>query len=205
MLETLHAWLLDNGLWYALLAVLALVLIDSCIFPALPDLFAALAFLLEPSLWWGLAILGTVCAGEICGNSLLYALVKRKRLPVFAENAMKKWVGFLVVNDERALLLNRFAPMIPYSGAFIATCGWSYTRSITIIAVGGLAKYSILLGIVYVLQATLDPGLTGLATVVAVVTILLISLAASKLLRGRKERGKLKTEGAFEGKEAAGP
>jgi hypothetical protein len=118
---------------------------------------------------------------------------------------MKKWVDFLIVNDERALLLNRFAPMIPYSGAFIATCGWSYTRSISIIAAGGLVKYSILLGIVYALQATLDPGVTGLATVVAVVTILIISLAASKLLRVRKGRGKLKPEGAVTGKEETGP
>jgi uncharacterized membrane protein YdjX (TVP38/TMEM64 family) len=204
MLEALHAWLLDNGLWYALLAVLAFVVIDACVFPALPDLFAALAFLLEPSLWWGLAILGTVCAGEIFGNSLLFALVKRKRLPGFAEKAMKKWVDFLVVSDERALLLNRFAPMIPYSGAFIATCGWSYPRSITIIAAGGLVKYSILLGIVYVLQAALDPGVTGLATVVAVVTILILSLAASKLLRDRKGRGKLKHAGAVAGKEGTG-
>jgi uncharacterized membrane protein YdjX (TVP38/TMEM64 family) len=186
MLESLHAWLLANGLWYALLAVLAFVLIDACVFPALPDLFAALAFLLEPGLWWGLAILGTVCVGEFCGNTLLYALVRRRRLPGFAERAMKKWVGFLVVGDERALLLNRFAPMIPYSGAFIATCGWSYSTSITIIAAGGLVKYSMLLGIVYALDSALDPELTGLATVAAVVAILVASLAASRALKGRR-------------------
>jgi uncharacterized membrane protein YdjX (TVP38/TMEM64 family) len=185
MRETLHAWLLANGLWYALLAVFAFVLIDACLFPALPDLFAVLAFLVEPGLWWGLAILGTVCAGEILGNTLLYSLVKRKRLPEFMERAMNKWVGFLFIKDEKALLLNRFAPMIPYSGAFIATCGWNFRRALGFIVVGGLAKYSVLLGIAYALNSTLDSGMAALATITAVLIILVASLASAHVLKRR--------------------
>ena len=185
MLESLHAWLLANGLWYALLAVFAFVLIDACLFPALPDLFAVLAFLVEPGLWWGLAILGTVCVGEILGNTLLYSLVKRKRLPDFIERTMNKWVGFLFVKDEKALLLNRFAPMIPYSGAFIATCGWSFRRSLMFIIAGGLAKYSVLLGIAFALNSTLDSGMAALATIAAVVIILVASLASAHVLKRR--------------------
>lgn len=185
MLESLHEWLLANGLWYALLAVLAFVIIDACVIPALPDLFAALAFLVEPGLWWGLAILGAVCAGEILGNTLLYSLVKRKRLPDFIERAMKKWVGFLFLKDEKALLLNRFAPMIPYSGAFIATCGWSIRRSLGFIIAGGLAKYSILLGIAFALDSALDSETAALATVTAVIIILIASLASAQVLKRR--------------------
>jgi len=185
MLESLHAWLLANGLWYALLAVFAFVLIDACLFPALPDLFAVLAFLVEPGLWWGLAILGTVCVGEILGNTLLYSLVKRKRLPDFIERTMNKWVGFLFVKDEKALLLNRFAPMIPYSGAFIATCGWSFRRSLLFIMAGGLAKYSVLLGIAFALNSTLDSGMAALATITALVIILVASLASAHVLKRR--------------------
>ncbi|MFH0816727.1 MAG: hypothetical protein V1934_07940 [Methanobacteriota archaeon] len=185
MLESLHGWLLANGLWYALLAVLAFVIVDACLFPALPDLFAVLAFLVKPELWWGLAILGTVCVGEITGNTLLYSLVKRKSLPGFMERAMKKWVGFLFLKDEKALLLNRFAPMIPYSGAFIATCGWSFRRSLGYIIAGGLVKYSVLLGIAFALNSALDSGAAALATVAAVIVILVASLASAQVLKRR--------------------
>ena len=185
MLETLHGWLLANGLWYALLALLAFVLVDACVFPTLPDLFAVLVFLAEPEPWWGLAILGTVCAGEITGNTILYSLVKRNRLPGFIERAMKKWVGFLFLKDERALLLNRFAPMIPGTGAFIATCGWNFRRSLMFIIAGGLAKYSILLGIAFALNSTLDSEMAALATVTAVIIILVASLASAHVLKRR--------------------
>ena len=101
------------------------------------------------------------------------------------ERAMKKWVGFLFLRDEKALLLNRFAPMIPYSGAFIATCGWSFKRSLGFIIAGGLAKYSILLGIAFALDSTLDSEMAALATVTAVVIIMVASLASARVLKGR--------------------
>src|SRR5207249_9507820 len=36
---------------------------------------------------------------------------------------------FLGVPDERAILLNRIAPVVPFVGAFIATLRWNYRRS----------------------------------------------------------------------------
>jgi hypothetical protein len=195
MLEGLYSWLAWHGAPFALAAVLALVVIDACVFPALPDLFATLAFLLDPGLWWGLAILSTVCLGEITGNSLLYALVRRKQLPEFVQRAMRRWVDFLVLKDERVLLLNRFAPIVPYSGAFIATCGWSYRRSIAYIAVGGLAKYSILLCMASIIHATLDGSLAFAVTVVAVLAIICASLATSYYYRRRHGLGRGPGEG----------
>ena len=81
MLEALHDWFLTYGTFYALLGLFVILVIDSTIFPALPEIFAVGAFLLNPTFWWGVIILVIACCAELTGNSLLYALVKRKRLP----------------------------------------------------------------------------------------------------------------------------
>jgi len=185
MLEGLYDWLLSGGAWYALAGVFCLVIVDAMIFPALPDLFAVLTFLLTPSLWWGIAVLLTVCTAELVGNSALYALVKRKRLPEFLERAMKKWVGFLVLKDERVILMNRFAPIVPYTGAFIATCNWSYRKAMGYLVAGCIAKYTILLAIASALNAALDRDLAFAATVVAIFVILGLSLVSSYYYRRR--------------------
>src|SRR2546428_2923795 len=74
-------------------------------------------------------------------------------MPRWLEGAMKKWTSFLLVQDERVILMNRAVPVIPMVGAFIATLGWDYRRSMAYVAIGGLAKYAILLYVVFALAS----------------------------------------------------
>jgi membrane protein YqaA with SNARE-associated domain len=189
MLEGLHDWFLINGTFYALIGLFLILVIDSMIFPTLPEVFAVAAFFLDPTLEWGLIILLTACCAEVTGNSLLYALVRKKKLPNFIQKAMKKWVGFLFLRDERILLLNRVAPVVPFTGAFIATCEWSYKLSMAYLVVGGAAKYGLLLALVGLLNVTFDPDTAQLFTLFALAFIISFSFAASYFFRKRIATG----------------
>ena len=185
MFDSIYDWFLTYGTVYALLGLFLILLIDATIFPALPELFAVLAFMLQPTLWWGVAILIIAVSAEVCGNSLLYLLVKRKRLPSKIRKVMKKWVRFLVLRDERILLVNRVAPVLPFTGAFIATCKWNYARSISYIAIGGLAKYSFLLLLVGMLSMSFDRDVAQVVALVAIIIVIALSLLASTVYRKR--------------------
>jgi len=49
-----------------------------------------------------------------------------------------------VVHDERLLLLNRIAPIVPYTGAFIATCNWNLKKCAVYIFASAIVKFSII-------------------------------------------------------------
>lgn len=189
MLEGLHDWFLTYGTFYALIGLFFILVIDSMIFPTLPEIFAVAAFLLDPTLEWGIIILVTACLAEVTGNTLLYALVKKKKLPNFIQKVMKKWVEFLFLRDERILLLNRAAPVVPFTGAFIATCEWSYKLSMVYLVIGGAAKYGLLLALVGVLNVTFDPDTAQLFTLFALAFIISFSFAMSYFYRKKIDAG----------------
>jgi membrane protein DedA with SNARE-associated domain len=98
---------------------------------------------------------------------------------------MKKWTSFLAVRDERIILVNRIAPAVPFTGAFIAVCGWNLRRSLAYVLLGGVVKYMLLLVLVIGLGLAFDPEAARLVTLVAVVVLVVASLAAG-WYRGRK-------------------
>ncbi len=190
MFEGLYDWFLTYGIIYALIGMFIIFVIDAMIFPALPELFAVGAFLLNPVFWWGVTVLITAAVAEVVGNSLLYALVKRKRLPKFIRRTMKKWIGFLFLKDERIILMNRIAPVIPFTGAFIATCKWSYKKSMIYLVTGGVAKYSLLLLLVGMLNVKFDRDTAQWFTIAALIIIIGVSFASSYIYRKRIIRNK---------------
>ena len=121
----------------SLLILLIVFALDAALFPALPEVWIVLTYTyrpepLGPIAWAGL-LLAMAVAGDVVGTSLLYAavrrwVVQRRRMPHWLERAMKKWTSFLLVQDERVILMNRAVPVIPMVGAFIATLGWRYRR-----------------------------------------------------------------------------
>jgi membrane protein YqaA with SNARE-associated domain len=183
MLEGLFGWFQGFGPGFALLGLFLILVLDAMIFPALPELFAVLAFLMDPSPEWAVILLVTVCLAEVVGNSLLYAFVRWKKLPGFLERAMKKWTGFIIFSDERIILLNRVAPVMPFTGAFIATCGWNYRKSMAYLVAGGLLKYSALLGLVSFFDYEFETADAQLFSIAAVAVVICASLAASFALR----------------------
>lgn len=187
MLEGLFDWFQGFGLAFTLLGLFVILVIDAIIFPALPELFAVLAFLMDPSLEWGLILLLTVFIAEITGNTLLYALVKWKKLPDFIEKAIKKWTGFIIFNDERIILLNRVAPVLPFTGAFIATCKWDYRKSMLYLAIGGFLKYSALFAMVELFDYRFDQDTAQLFSLGAVIIVICLSLFVSYMIKRRKD------------------
>jgi len=98
---------------------------------------------------------------------------------------MQRWTGFLLVRDERVILLNRLAPVVPFVGAFIATLRWDYRRSIAYVAVGGLAKYAVLLFIVFEVGVAYDVATARWITLGLVVAVVAVSFVCSYLVRRR--------------------
>jgi hypothetical protein len=187
MLEGLFDWFQGFGLAFTLLGLFVILVIDAIIFPALPELFAVLAFLIDPSLEWGIILLITVCIAEIVGNTLLYSLVKWKKLPDFIEKIITKWTGFIIFSDERIILLNRVAPVLPFTGAFIATCKWNYRKSMLYLAIGGLLKYSALFAMVALFDYRFDRETAQIFSLAAVVIVICLSLVASYIIKKRKD------------------
>lgn len=183
------------GLGGALLALFAIFVVDAAIFPALPEVFVVLVYAYRPDsidpFLWSVALLGIAVAGEAVGNTALYwavrrALVDRGRMPRWIERGMRKWIQFLILPDERMILLNRVAPIVPFVGAFIATLRWSYRRSLAYIVVGGTAKYAALLFLVAYIGVVYDPDVARWVTFLLVVVIVAASAFTSFVVRRRR-------------------
>ncbi|MFQ6106546.1 MAG: hypothetical protein ACE5QF_03015 [Thermoplasmata archaeon] len=179
----------------ALVALYLIFVIDAAIFPAIPEAFAVLFFLANPlpegsTLVWGLSVLSMAIMGELTGNTALYLivrnlLVKRKKMPSFLDKVMKRYVSFLIVRDERIILVNRIAPVVPFVGAFMAVCNWSYQRSLAYIFLGSVAKYSFLLLLVGCFGVVYEREVAQIIALVAVLSIIGISGLFSILYRRR--------------------
>jgi hypothetical protein len=190
-LRGLFVFLGPAGVFVALFLIFV---VDAAIFPTLPELAIVLSYAYrdvnwDPRVWAGI-LLGMAVAGEVVGNTLMYLwvrklLVDRGRMPKAIEKAMHRWTQFLVVPDERIILVNRIAPVLPFVGAFIATLHWSYARSLTYIVIGAAAKYSFLLALVGLLGLVYSQDTATLITVAAVIVTLGISLTASGIYRRR--------------------
>jgi uncharacterized membrane protein len=70
-------------------------------------------------------------------------------------------------------------------GAFIATLGWNYRRSMAYVAIGGLAKYAILLYVVFAIGLAYDVATARWITLALVVVVVGLSFVASWLRRRR--------------------
>src|SRR2546427_8473591 len=133
----------------SLAALLVIFAVDAAVFPALPEAWILITYTFRPetmdAVGWAAVLLLAAVAGDLLGTSILYALVRRilvrgRRMPRWLESGMRRWTEFLGVPDERAILLNRIAPVVPFVGAFIATLRWNYRRSMAFGGLGGLAK-----------------------------------------------------------------
>lgn len=170
-------------------ALYLIFLIDSMIFPALPDFFLLVIYATNPhSLPWALALLCVAVAGSFSGNTLLYLVVKRASVPGFIARVMQKYSDLLILDDERILLVNRVAPVLPYTGAFIAVNNWRYSLSITYIVAGAAAKFGLLLALSGTFYRLFKEGVAQTATLVLIIATIVISLVASYIEKRRLRR-----------------
>jgi len=192
--EFLAALFASLGPAGSLIALLLIFAVDAAFFPALPEVWIVVTYefpqaaLTSPA--WAVLLLVVAIGGDLLGTTVLYVFVRRvlvqgRRMPRWLESGMRRWTEFLIVRDERVILLNRVAPVVPFVGAFIATLGWNYRRSMLYVAVGGFAKYAILLYLVFAIGVAYDPGTARAVTIVLVIGVVALSFLGSWLYRRR--------------------
>ena len=95
---------------------------------------------------------------------------------------MNKYVGILFVSDERMMLVNRIAPVIPYSGAFISVIEtWTLRRALFYIALGCVLKYGLILSMSTFFYQYFTSDVAQTMMIVFVIAIIAISLIASHI------------------------
>jgi len=167
------------GLPGMLLCIFLLFYIDAIIFPTVPELFTVIIFMAYPHTWFALLILTTIAAAEFLGLSTLYMLVTRINVPQRIRKAVNGYTNFLIYGDERMILVNRFAPVLPFMGAFVAICGWSFKKSALYTLISGVMKYGIILALSNIFFIFFSEGTASIVTLAMVFTILGISLAVT--------------------------
>jgi membrane protein DedA with SNARE-associated domain len=178
-----------------LLCVFLLFYIDSIVFPTLPELFTIIIFSVDPTLDFACEILVTIAIAEVLGLTTLYLIVKRLRIPKKIQNAVSRYSKMLLVKDEKIILLNRIAPVLPFMGAFVALCKWSYKKSVGYTVLGGVIKYGIILTLGSLAYEYLSSDTATVVTIILVLVIIVVSLVLS-YLKKEKMSGEKGPDGA---------
>jgi len=179
----LFASLGDIGM---LLAITIIIWIDGTAFPTLPEVWMIFLYGTHPgSFAWGATLVLVTSAASLLGNFTLYSLVKVARLPKRVQRAMKKYTDFLIVKNEKLLLLNRIAPIIPYTGAFIAVCNWNVRKCVLYLFIGAVAKSSVVVLISWASYDNLKQDIAPFVSVAAIIIIMVSSIIASFVYKKR--------------------
>ncbi len=180
------------GLLGWLIAIFILFYIDAIIFPTLPELITVIIFMagIQTTSAWvlGISILVTIAIAEFAGLTTLYLIVKKVKIPSMIRRAVCKYQDFLIVRDERIILVNRIAPVLPFLGAFVAILDWSYRKSVVYTLIGGILKYGLILLLSSWFFEFLSKGMAEQVTLAMVIGILAASFALSIIRRRRMKR-----------------
>jgi membrane protein DedA with SNARE-associated domain len=170
-----------------LLAITIIIWIDGTAFPTLPEVWMVFLYGVHPdSFAWGAAIVITASAASLLGNFTLYSLVKVAKLPKWIQKKMKQYTNFLIVKDEKLLLLNRLAPIVPYTGAFIAVCNWNVRKSALYIFASALAKFSIIVLISWASFESVKEEIAPFVSLAVVIILLVSSIIVSIVYKKRR-------------------
>jgi membrane protein DedA with SNARE-associated domain len=165
-----------------LICIFILFYIDAIIFPTVPELFTVGIFASQTqigTLWFGLLILGTIAISEVLGFCTLYYIVKKVRVPKLVQRAVNKFQAFLIYPDERMILVNRVAPIVPFLGAYASLCNWSIKKSLSYNLIGGIAKYGLILLASGLFIEYWDRGTATVVVLVMVIVVIIVSFIAS--------------------------
>jgi len=181
------------GLLGWLLCVFLLFFIDAIIFPTLPEFFVVLFFiagygsLADETLWTLFVIV--IAVAEVAGFTALYLVVRHLRVPPKIADAVNRYRRFLICPDERMILVNRVAPLLPFTGAFASICNWDYRRSVLYLVVGGTFKYGLILALSSYFLAYFERGAAADFTIIMVVVIMALSFVVSYYRRRKAGDG----------------
>lgn len=180
----LFAGLGDLGM---LIAIAIIIWIDGTAVPTLPEAWMVFIFGAHPdSFWWGVSVVMVASCASLGGNFTLYALVKRVGLPRMVQKAMRGYTRWLVLKDERLLIVNRFAPLIPYTGAFIAVCDWDVRKCAIYVFASAVAKFSAYAVIFWLSFDNLRAEIAPWVSLGIVGAVIAASVAASLIYKRRE-------------------
>ncbi len=169
-----------------LLAIVVIIWIDGTAFPTLPEVWMVFVYGTHPdSFGWGAALVLTASAASLLGNFTLYSLVKIAKLPKWVQKKMKQYTNFLIVKDEKLLLLNRLAPIVPFTGAFIAVCNWDVRKCAVYIFASALVKFSVIVLISWASFESVKEEVAPFVSLAVVIILLVSSIIASIIYKKR--------------------
>jgi hypothetical protein len=176
-----------------LLGTFLIFFLDAMVITILPEILI-LFFYENPipgisALSWLVLLVVIATVGDVSGNFTVYLLFKKwKWFHKRVSEKLKKYVGLLVLKDEKLILLNRVAPALPMCGVFMAACGWNIKRSLYYIFIGGAVKYTLILSFFEFFEWLYGTDTAFFVTFLSVVVFLVISF-----FLGRRERRRLLT------------
>lgn len=188
--QTIYDIFGSNGEFGLVFCIFLLFLLDALLIPTLPELFFILAYIGgakygHPELF-GIELLAAAILAEQVGIFALYFVVKRFSIPKKVQNVADKYTKFLITSDEKLLLVNRVAPVLPFAGAFIAILDWNPKKCSLYIAVGCLVKFGVILMLSQFFFEFFNSGEAQMFTIVMIIAVIAISLLFSTVLKKRK-------------------
>ncbi|WP_400231762.1 hypothetical protein [Methanomethylophilus alvi] len=179
----------DNGDLGVLLCIFLIFLLDALLVPTLPELFFILGFMAgaehNTPIVFGCELLLVAILAELVGILSLYYVVKHIRIPKKIEKLVDTYTKFLVMGDERLLLLNRIAPMIPFAGAFIAIAKWNLKKSMFYIVLGCVLKYGIIMLLSNMFLDFFNSDQAQLFMIIMIVVVIAVSMIMSFVIKKR--------------------
>ncbi|MDO5837361.1 MAG: hypothetical protein Q4P10_01100 [Methanomassiliicoccales archaeon] len=171
-----------------LVFIFLLFYIDSLIFPTLPEVFFILSFMYDPTPYWGMMLLLVGAVAEFVGVTSLYLVVERIRVPERIRSVADKYSKFLILNDERMILVNRVAPVMPFTGAFISLIeSWEIKRAWFYLILGYVLKYGAILLFANFFFAFFSGPQAEVLSIVMIIIVMAVSL--SMAYRKKKREG----------------
>lgn len=160
-----------------LVFIFLLFYIDSLIFPTLPEVFFILSFMYDPTPYWGMILLLVGAVAEFVGVTSLYLVVERIRVPERIRSVADKYSKFLILNDERMILVNRVAPVMPFTGAFISLIeSWEIKRAWFYLILGYVLKYGAILLFANFFFAFFSGPQAEVLSIVMIIIVMAVSL-----------------------------
>lgn len=131
----------DN--YVSLVIVLFIVMfLDAILIPTVPELFFITILSYEPgNIEWVLVLLGVSIVAEASGVFLLWYATKHFKIPSWIKKGASTYVDYMIIPNEKMVFVNRFAPMLPFTGAFSAIMDWDIRKVLAYNAAGCVIKY----------------------------------------------------------------
>ena len=167
-------------------ALVAIILIDGTGFPTLPEVWMVWIYGVHfDSFGWAATLIIVASFASLGGNFILYSIVKVIGMPRRIQKVMRKYTDFLIVSDERLLLLNRIAPLVPYTGAFMAVLDWNLKKCVAYLVIGAMMKSTVVIALAWLSYDNLRQDVAPWIALIAVIVVLLASVIASFIYRKR--------------------